>query len=161
MIKFKRIGNHTLPLPSRSTPYAAGIDMRAVEDVRWITRASWTGALPATRDNATVIDHVADVDFGFALEIPPGFVAYCYIRSGLGTKHSVTLRNSVGVIDSDYRGPLKAMLICHAPIPPEIKAGDRVCQLVVQQAENFSIVEVDELSETERGQGGFGSTGVA
>lgn len=160
MIKFKRLGNHTLPLPSRSTPFAAGIDMRTVEDVQWMIQEPNGLEFPHP-GYATEEPCIATVDFGFALEIPPGFVAYCYIRSGLGTKHAVTLRNSVGVIDSDYRGPLKAMLICHAPTPPEIKAGDRICQLVVQQVERWEPVEVDELSPTERGAGGFGSTGVA
>jgi dUTP pyrophosphatase len=154
MIKFKRLGTHDLPLPSKATTGAAGIDMRAAEDVVWTNQQVVDGW------RHTMACHVAYVPFGFALEIPPGFVAYCYIRSGLGTKHNVTLRNSVGVIDSDYRGPIGSMLICHAPIPPTIKKGDRICQLVVQQVEDFSIVEVDELSETERGVGGFGSTGV-
>jgi dUTP pyrophosphatase len=154
MIKFKRLGTHDLPLPSKATTGAAGIDMRAAEDVVWTNRQVVDGW------RHTMVCHIATVDFGFAMEIPQGFVALCYIRSGLGMKHNVTLRNSVGVIDSDYRGPMKAMLICHAPIPPTIRKGDRICQLVVQQVEDFSIVEVDELSETERGAGGFGSTGV-
>ena len=159
-IKFKRLGTHSLPLPSKGSKEAAGIDIRAAEDVTWhVVTGEGIFEHPGFPTEKHV--SVAEVNFGFAMEIPPGFVALCYIRSGLGMKHNVTLRNSVGVVDSDYRGELRAMLICHAPIPPVLKAGDRICQLVVQRVEDMPIIESDTLSETERGTGGFGSTGVA
>ncbi len=145
VIKFRRTSNHSLPLPSKATPGSSGFDMRAVSDVEWIQRGSV---------------HQAIVDLGFAIQLPIGFDAHIHPRSGLAAKHLVTVLNTPGVIDNDYTGSIQAILICHGT-PPALKAGDRVCQLLVQRVHMFTPVEVDTLSETERGTGGFGSTGVA
>jgi dUTP pyrophosphatase len=154
VLNFKRIGDHDLPLPSRATPGSAGFDMRAAEDVVWTDRMVIDGfrhAMPC---------HIAQVSLGFAVEIPPGFELQCRPRSGLAAKHLVTLTNSPGTVDADYRGEMFALLICHAPVPPTLRKGDRICQLVPQVVPTFEAIEVDDLSDTSRGEGGFGSTGV-
>lgn len=148
-LKFKRIGNHDLPLPSRATPGSAGFDMRAAEDVEW------------TYYPLSEASRFAKVSLGFAVEIPSGYELQCRPRSGLAAKHLVTLVNSPGTVDADFRGEMFALLICHGAIPPKLKRGDRICQLVPSAVPEFEAIEVDELSNTERGEGGFGSTGVA
>jgi dUTP pyrophosphatase len=100
------------------------------------------------------------VGTGIAVEIPEGYVGLVFIRSGL-SKAGVGLTNSVGVIDSDYRGEIKLSMTYVAGNGGHyIRARDRVAQLVVIPAPTFDLVEVDALSNTERGSGGFGSTGI-
>lgn len=99
------------------------------------------------------------VGTGTAVEIPSGYVGLVFPRSGLAGKQGVTLRNCVGVIDSGYRGEIKAPLHNTTGTVKRIAPGERVCQLVVVPFETCECVEVDELSETDRGDGGFGSTG--
>jgi dUTP pyrophosphatase len=155
VLKFKRIGNHDLPLPSRATPGSAGFDMRAAEDVVWTRQGVWNNE-PALG----VGSFFAKTSLGFAVEIPPGYELQCRPRSGLAAKHLVSLVNSPGTVDADFRGEMFALLICHAPVPPTLKRGDRICQLVPNAVPEFEAIEVDELSDTQRGEGGFGSTGV-
>ena len=130
-----------LDLPAYATEGAAGMDVVAAEDV--------TLAPGARHAVAT----------GLALAIPPGFEIQVRPRSGLALKHGITVPNTPGTIDSDYRGELKVILINHGDSAFEIRRGDRVAQLVVAPVTRGTWLEVDELDETARGAGGFGSTG--
>lgn len=100
------------------------------------------------------------VPTGFSIELPAGFEAQVRPRSGLAAKHGVTVLNSPGTIDSDYRGELKIIMINLGEEAFAIKRGDRIAQLVAAPVQLATFAEVAELSDTERGTGGFGSTGV-
>ena len=130
-----------LELPRYATSGAAGMDIVSAEDV--------TLAPGARHPVAT----------GLAVAIPHGYEIQVRPRSGLALKHGITVPNTPGTIDSDYRGELKVILINHGSEPFPIARGDRVAQLVVAPVVQGSWVEVDELDDTERGAGGFGSTG--
>ena len=130
-----------LALPAYATEGAAGMDVLAAEDV--------TIAPGARHAVAT----------GLALAIPPGYEIQVRPRSGLALKHGISVPNTPGTIDSDYRGELKVILINHGAEPFAIARGDRVAQLVLAPVVLASWEEVAELSETTRGAGGFGSTG--
>ena len=98
---------------------------------------------------------------GIALALPEGYAGFIQPRSGLASKHGVTCLNSPGLIDSGYRGELKVLLINTDPTNPfEVKRGERIAQLVIQKVEQANFIEMDDLTQTERGDGGFGSTGV-
>ena len=99
------------------------------------------------------------ISTGFALEIPVGCEAQVRPRSGLAIKHGVTLLNTPGTIDADYRGELMVILINHGSEPFLVRRGDRIAQLVIGPVAQVAVVAVDALTDTERGQGGFGSTG--
>lgn len=96
---------------------------------------------------------------GLAMAIPDGFEVQVRPRSGLALKHGISVPNTPGTIDSDYRGELKVILINHGAEPFEIRRGDRIAQLVLTPVTRASWIEVAELDETARGEGGFGSTG--
>ncbi len=96
---------------------------------------------------------------GIALSIPPGFEGQVRPRSGLALKHGVTLLNSPGTIDSDYRGEIKVILINLSRTTYEVQPGERIAQLVFAPVAKADLVEVERLDDTERGEGGFGSTG--
>ena len=130
-----------LDLPAYATDGAAGMDVVSAEDV----------TIPPGGRHA--------VATGLALAIPPGYEIQVRPRSGLALKHGITVPNTPGTIDSDYRGELKVILINHGETPFEILRGDRVAQLVVAPVTRGTWLEVDELDETARGAGGFGSTG--
>ena len=141
-VEVKRLAHGAdLPLPAYATDGAAGMDVLAAEDV--------TLAPGARHAVAT----------GLALAIPPGFEIQVRPRSGLALKHGITVPNTPGTIDSDYRGELKVILINHGAHKFEIRRGDRVAQLVLAPITQATWLEVDELDETTRGEGGFGSTG--
>lgn len=98
---------------------------------------------------------------GIALALPEGYAGFIQPRSGLASKHGVTCLNSPGLIDSGYRGELKVLLINTDPTNSfEVKRGERIAQLVIQKVEQADFIEMDDLTQTERGDGGFGSTGV-
>ena len=99
------------------------------------------------------------VDTGLAMAIPPGFEGQVRPRSGLAAKHAVTLTNSPGTIDADYRGPIQILLINHGREPVRIAPNDRIAQMVIAPVVQAVLEEVDVLPETVRGAGGFGSTG--
>lgn len=130
-----------LPLPAYATTGAAGMDVVSAEDV--------TLAPGARHAVAT----------GLALAIPAGFEVQVRPRSGLALKHGITVPNTPGTIDSDYRGELKVILINHGHEPFVIARGDRVAQLVLAPVVQAVWDEVAELDTTARGAGGFGSTG--
>lgn len=139
-LNIKRIGNHDLPLPKQETPGSAGYDLRNAGETTWIV----CGARVA-------------LHCGFAVAIPQGMVGLIWPRSGLAVKHGVD--TLAGVIDSDFRGELQAVLINHGNDPIKINPGDRIAQLLVVPCLQVPLREVDDLDSTERGDGGFGSTG--
>ena len=100
------------------------------------------------------------VSVGIKTEFTPGFAALIHARSGLATKKGLAPANKVGVIDADYRGEWFVALHNHSNLPQIIEDGERIAQVLFQEVEHPEFVEVKELSETERGEGGFGSTGV-
>ncbi len=102
----------------------------------------------------------AAVPCGIAIALPQGHEAQVRPRSGLALKHGVTVLNTPGTIDSDYRGEIKAILINHGEAPFVISRGMKIAQLVIARHETAQLLETDELSETARGAGGFGSTGI-
>jgi dUTP pyrophosphatase len=130
-----------LELPRYATVGAAGMDVLSAEEV-----ALAPGARHA-------------VATGLSVAIPPGYEIQVRPRSGLALKHGISVPNTPGTIDSDYRGELKVILINHGPEPFPIHRGDRIAQLVLAPVTSAEWDEVAELDETERGAGGFGSTG--
>jgi len=100
------------------------------------------------------------VPTGWVLELPPGWEGQIRPRSGLAARHGITLLNSPGTLDSDYRGELQVLIVHHGSDPFTIRRGDRIAQLVVAPVPRVRLEEVEELTETERGEGGFGSTGI-
>jgi len=130
-------------LPSYANEGDAGCDLVAVEDV----------LLPAAGGRAMV-------PTGIAIALPAGHAGFVLPRSGLSSKHGVTCVNAPGLIDAGYRGELKVALINHDPVSDyRVKKGDRIAQLVVLPVPMAHFVQVDELSDTTRGGGGFGSSG--
>ena len=99
------------------------------------------------------------VPTGIALAIPPGYAGFVLPRSGLALRHGITLLNTPGLIDAGYRGEVKVLLVNHDRAAATIARGDRIAQLVIQRVEPVGLVEVDELPPSDRGAGGFGSTG--
>ncbi|HEX2802191.1 MAG TPA: dUTP diphosphatase [Phenylobacterium sp.] len=134
-----------LPLPAYETALAAGMDLRAAvpEDEPLTLRPGARFAVPT----------------GLAMAIPAGFEGQVRPRSGLAFKHGVTCLNTPGTIDADYRGEVKVILINHGPEDFVIRRGERIGQLVVAPVVQATWVEVESLEETQRGAGGFGSTG--
>jgi dUTP pyrophosphatase len=130
-----------LPLPSYATPGAAGLDVVAAEDA--------TLAPGARHAVAT----------GFAIAIPAGYEVQVRPRSGLALKNGITCRNTPGTIDSDYRGEVKVILANLGAEPFEVRRGERIAQLVPAPVQQAAFREVDDLDSTDRGAGGFGSTG--
>lgn len=101
------------------------------------------------------------VPTGVSIELPVGYEAQIRPRSGLAAKFGVTVLNAPGTIDSDYRGEIRVILINHSDVPLVINDGDRIAQMVVARHETASFELCNDLSDTERGEGGFGSTGIA
>lgn len=130
-----------LPLPSYATPGAAGMDVVAAEDL---------DLQPGQRHAVAT---------GFKIAIPDGYEIQVRPRSGLALKHGITVPNTPGTIDSDYRGELKVIMINLGDQPFPIRRGERIAQLVPAAVAQAEFDEVEELCETERGAGGFGSTG--
>ncbi len=141
-VRVKRLPHgEGLELPGYATDGAAGMDVLSAEDL----------TLPPGARYA--------VASGLALAIPAGFEVQVRPRSGLALKHGITVPNTPGTIDSDYRGELKVILINHGSDPFEIRRGDRIAQLVLAPVTRATWLTVEELDETARGEGGFGSTG--
>ncbi|MGZ5919329.1 MAG: dUTP diphosphatase [Hyphomicrobium sp.] len=134
-----------LPLPSYQSKHAAGLDLLA--------------AVPEDAPIALEPSDRALVPTGFALELPPGYEAQVRPRSGIALKHGVTVLNSPGTIDADYRGEVQVLLINLGSDAFLIQRGDRIAQLVVSPVTHVEIVAADALGATERDKGGFGSTG--
>jgi len=142
-IQLKRLPHgEGLPLPAYATAGAAGMDVVSAEDVI---------LSPGGRHAVAT---------GYAVAIPEGYEIQVRPRSGLALKHGISLPNTPGTIDSDYRGELKIIMINLGDEAFVIRRGDRIAQLVAAPVQLAAFVEVEELSETARGAGGFGSTGV-
>lgn len=143
-VKMKRLPHgEGLPLPACQTEHAAGADVHAaLSEPVSLAPGKWA-AIPT----------------GFCYEIPPGFEMQVRPRSGLAFRQGVTVLNAPGTIDADYRGELKVLLINHGTESFEVKRGERIAQVVVAPVSQAEFTEADELSDTSRGAGGFGSTG--
>jgi len=144
MIKIKVINKGHQILPVYATPQSAGMDLRANID-------------------ETIILHPMErrlIGTGLYIALPPGFEAQVRPRSGLAFKYGVTVLNTPGTIDSDYRGELKVLLINLSNEDFAINDGERIAQMVIARHEQSEFVEVKGLDETERGAGGYGHTGV-
>jgi dUTP pyrophosphatase len=135
-----------LLLPEVQSAHAAGFDLAA--------------AVPETTPVMLAPGARALVPTGFVFVLEPGYEAQIRPRSGLALKHGITVLNSPGTIDADYRGEVQVLLINHSRAPFEITRGMRIAQCVIAQVEPIAIVEVSEVDETARGAGGFGSTGI-
>lgn len=134
-----------LELPSYATEEAAGMDLHA-----------------AIKEESPVTLHPGDsamIGTGLAIALPMGFEAQVRPRSGLAAKHGITVLNSPGTVDSDYRGEVKVILINHGKQAFEIKRGERIAQMIIAPVTQSQWVALDDLPETMRGAGGFGSTG--
>ena len=141
-LKIKKLRPEAV-LPKRATPESAGLDLCACLE----------------QDLTIEPFQLVRVPTGLAIALEPGTVGLVYARSGLASKFGVTLSNCVGVIDSDYRWELQVAMTNHSKPPYTIRPGDRIAQLVVSPVFLPEVEEVPELDETERGAGGFGSTG--
>lgn len=142
-VRFRRLAtNPDLPLPGRATPHAAGYDVRSVED-----------------DFVLEPGGIRAVATGLVIELPEGVECQVRPRSGLAARHGITVPNSPGTIDPDYRGEVKVLLMNLGAEAVTIHRGERVAQLVFARFETPRVTEVAELTVTERGAGGFGSTG--
>lgn len=148
-ILFEDWADRSLPLPAYETPGAAGADIRA-------------NLPPDQREAGLVLQPMqrAICPTGMRVEIPQGYEMQIRPRSGLATKSGITLPNTPGTIDSDYRGPLGVALINLSDVPFTIQHGDRVAQMIIAPVLQASFAVVEELSDTARGHGGFGSTGL-
>lgn len=132
-----------LPLPAYATDGAAGLDLMAAVEAEVILAPGARALIPT----------------GLAIALPRGYEAQLRPRSGLALKHGVTVLNAPGTIDCDYRGELKALLINHSDAPFAVERGLRIAQLVVAPVSHAALAEVEDLDETGRGAGGYGSTG--
>ena len=143
-VKIQRLpGNADLPLPAYQSRDAVGMDLHA-----------------AVREPLSIAPgEVAGVPCGFAMALPPGYEAQVRPRSGLAAKSAISLANTPGTIDPDYRGEVKVLLINHGKAPFVVTRGMRIAQMVVLPVPRVSWSEVPELPSTERGDGGFGHTG--
>ncbi|MBO4602001.1 MAG: dUTP diphosphatase [Salinivirgaceae bacterium] len=130
-------------LPAYETASSAGMDLRAFIDADIILKPFERKLIPT----------------GLYIELPDGYEAQIRPRSGLAIKSGITVLNSPGTIDADYRGEIKVILINLSNADFTIKSGERICQMVIAKHEKVDFVEVEEINETERGAGGFGHTG--
>jgi dUTP pyrophosphatase len=143
-VQIKRLAHGAgLPLPTRMTPDSAGFD------------------LPAAVQSPVVLQpgQIQLIPCGFAMAIPPGYEAQIRPRSGLASKFGITVINSPGTVDSDYRGEIHVPVVNHGPAAFTIERGTRIAQMLVLPVPPVQIIEVDDLPDTQRGTGGFGHTG--
>ena len=144
IVKVKRLRPHSVnPLPDYMTPEASGIDLYAELADNLILHPGERALVPT----------------GIAMELPPGYEAQVRPRSGLALKHGISLVNSPGTIDADYRGEVGVIVINHGSEPFTVRNGERIAQIVFAPFARASLVEVTELGESLRGAGGFGHTG--
>ncbi len=139
------VADPSIELPRHAKPGDAGLDLRSTADV-----------------TIKAGGHRCVVPTGVSIAIPQGYAGFVQPRSGLALKHGITVLNSPGLIDSGYRGELQVILINTDPeTDVELKAGERIAQLVIQRVEAVEFELVDALDETDRGAGGFGHTGLS
>lgn len=144
VVQFKRL-RPSAEIPKYQTDLAAGMDLHAC---------------PPEGQAVTIpAGEIRVIPLGFAMAIPPGFEGQVRPRSGLATKSGVTVPNAPGTVDADYRGEMMVALINHGKAPFSVDPGMRIAQLIIAPVSHAKVVEVESLSETGRGAGGFGSTG--
>lgn len=131
-------------LPAYATPQSAGVDLRAALEAPVELKPLERALVPT----------------GLYMQIPAGYEGQVRPRSGLAAKHGITVLNTPGTIDADYRGEIKVILVNLSNVPFTIVPGERIAQMVFARCEQAQLVEAESLDETERGAGGFGSTGV-
>ena len=143
-MKIKKL-NPNAKIPTRGSEEAAGLDLYACIDIGYIEIMPHSSVM---------------IDTGIAIAIPKGNFGGIYARSGLACKRGLRPANCVGVIDSDYRGEVKVCLQNDSSEWQKIYSGERIAQLIIQPYTDVELTEVDELDDTERGKGGFGSSGI-
>jgi len=131
------------PLPAYETSHSAGMDLKAFLSGPVLMAPAQRALIPT----------------GLFIELPVGYEAQIRPRSGLALKYGITVLNSPGTIDADYRGEIKVLLVNLGQEPFEIKSGERIAQMIISKHEKATWVETNELTETSRGTGGYGSTG--
>ena len=141
-IKIKRL-NKRAKIPTFGTEFSAGADLYCAEE----------------HEISVCSGQKCSIGTGISMEIPEGYVGLVFARSGLACKYGLRLCNSVGVIDADYRGEIKVVLHNDSEYVREIKPGERVAQMIIMPYPKVSFIEVEELSDTVRGESGFGGTG--
>lgn len=144
MVKIKVVNAGRQPLPAYATSQSAGMDLRADIESPITLRPMERSLVPT----------------GIRIELPQGYEAQVRPRSGLALKHGITVLNTPGTIDSDYRGELKVLLVNLSGEDFVINAGERIAQMIIEKHETATWEEVEALDETERGEGGYGHTGV-
>jgi dUTP pyrophosphatase len=143
-MKVKIVNKSAYPSPSYATPYSAGVDPKAN-----IAEPVTLGSLERTM-----------IPTGLFIQLPEGYEAQVRPRSGLAAKHGITVTNSPGTIDADYRGEVCVLLVNLSKDPFTIEPGERIAQMVIARHEHVEWEEVERLDESSRGTGGFGSTGT-
>jgi dUTP pyrophosphatase len=146
LVKIKRLrtGYEDIELPKYTTPGSAGMDIRAAIEEEIVIEPFSTALIPTN----------------LAIELENGYECQVRSRSGLAINFGIFALNSPGTIDSDYRGEIKIILSNFSKVPFKIKRGDRIAQIVFAKYEKVGLIEVNEINETERKDGGFGSTGI-
>ncbi len=144
MVKIQIINKGQQPLPAYATPQSAGMDLRANIDTPITLHPMERRLIPT----------------GLFMALPAGYEAQIRPRSGLALKHGITVLNTPGTIDADYRGEIMVLLVNFSQEDFVINAGERIAQMVIAAHETATFVEVESLDETERGTGGYGHTGV-
>lgn len=144
MVQIKIINTSVHELPSYQTPLSAGMDLRANNEAPVVLNSLERAIIPT----------------GIFIELPAGYEAQIRPRSGLASKKGISLVNSPGTIDADYRGEIGVILVNLSKEPFTVERGERIAQMVIAKHDQAQWVEVSELGQTERGAGGFGSTGV-
>ena len=146
-LQFKILENgYGLPIPKYESEGAAGLDLLA--------------AIGEDKSIIILPGRAEMVPTGIAIALPKGFEAQIRPRSCLSAKNGITILNSPGSIDSDYRGEISAMLINHSKVNFEIERGMRIAQMIIAPVVQFNLIKTETLDETKRGAGGFGSTGI-
>lgn len=146
VVRVKRLPHgEGIELPSYATEHSAGLDLRAAVEEPVVLKPLERVLIPT----------------GFVFEIPEGYEGQVRPRSGLALRKGVTVLNSPGTVDSDYRGEVKVLLVNLGREEVVINRGDRIAQMVIAPVSRVEVVEVEEVSQTSRGEGGFGSTGMS
>ena len=143
-MKVNIVNRSRFPLPQYATVHSAGLDLRADLEGPRVLKPLERALIPT----------------GLFIELPEGFEAQVRPRSGLAAKHGISIVNTPGTIDPDYRGEIKVILVNLSDVPFTLEPGERIAQMVIARFEHISWNEVETLSETDRGEGGFGHTGI-
>ena len=143
MLQVKIVNRSPYPCPAYATPQSAGVDLRAFMEEPVLLQPLQRATIPT----------------GLYIALPAGYEAQVRPRSGLAAKHGITVLNTPGTVDADYRGEIRVILVNLSDQPFEVVPGERIAQMVIARHERVEWEPVDELDATERGAGGFGSTG--